>query len=204
VHSAAAAAEKTAAATAVLYMAAALHTAAAEMAAAEMAADSEEYHNSFHSNAPHTRKKSACHYVVTCLLQAPYISVASNRYRSTSTHSCVISSRLLARALRLRRFVRQPFHSETSRLANRSILKPHDWPTVCIDIVRTERSERYCKKQQIPGGHFFLIKELGDLSFSVYAIFCEMNARVRKKTRSTRMNTTKRATPPLYRRERVL
>jgi hypothetical protein len=119
VHSAAAAAEKTAAATAVLYMAAALHTAAAEMAAAEMAADSEEYHNSFHSNAPHTRKKSACHYVVTCLLQGPYISVASNRYRSTSTHSCVISSRLLARALRLRRFVRQPFHSETSRLANR-------------------------------------------------------------------------------------
>jgi hypothetical protein len=119
VHSAAAAAEKTAAATAVLYMAAALHTAAAELAAVEMAADSEEYHNSFHSNAPHTRKKSACHYVVTCLLQGPYTSVASNRYRSTSTHSCVISSRLLARALRLRRFVRQPFHSETSRLANR-------------------------------------------------------------------------------------
>jgi hypothetical protein len=76
VHSAAAA-EKTAAATAVLYMAAALHTAAAEMAAAEMAADSEEYHNSFHSNAPHTRKKSACHYVVTCLLQAPYGGIKS-------------------------------------------------------------------------------------------------------------------------------
>ena len=133
-------------------MAAALHTAAAEMAAAEMAADSEEYHNSFHSNAPHTRKKSACHYVVTYLLQGPYTSVASNRYRSTSTHSCVISSRLLARALRLRRFVRQPFHSETSRLANR--LHRHR-------SHRTERSERYCKKQQIPGGHFFLIKRIG-------------------------------------------
>jgi len=49
VHSVAAAAEKTAAATAVLYMAPALHTAAAEKTAAEMAADSEEYHNSFHS-----------------------------------------------------------------------------------------------------------------------------------------------------------
>jgi hypothetical protein len=132
VHSAAAAAEKTAAATAVLYMAPALHTAAAEKTAAEMAADSEEYHNSFHSKAQHIRKKSACirkksacHYVVTYLLQAPYISVVLNRYRSTSTHSYAISSRLLARALRLRRFVRQLFHSETSRLANH--LHRHRW-----------------------------------------------------------------------------
>jgi hypothetical protein len=125
VHSVAAAAEKTAAATAVLYMAPALHTAAAEKTAAEMAADSEEYHNSFHSKAQHIRKKSACHYVVTYLLQAPYISVVLNRYRSTSTHSYAISSRLLARALRLRRFVRQLFHSETSRLANH--LHRHRW-----------------------------------------------------------------------------
>jgi hypothetical protein len=101
-------------------MAAAAETAAAKMAAdSEADSDLEEYHNFFHSKAPHTRKKSVCHYVVTYLLQAPYTSVVLNRYRSTSTHSCVISSRLLARALRLRRFVRQLFHSETSRLANR-------------------------------------------------------------------------------------